>query len=51
VSAEMVRYGRDGQPLAEGSLREALPPCPACGATGHAADARFCRRCASPLDA
>jgi len=51
VSAEMVRYGRDGQPLAEGSLREALPPCPACGATGHVADARFCRRCASPLDA
>lgn len=51
VSAEMVRYGRDGQPLAGAGAREALPPCPACGAGGHGDDARFCRRCGSRLDA
>ncbi len=29
--------------------RDADRPCPSCGAVGHERDARFCRRCASPL--
>ncbi|RYF72637.1 MAG: ion transporter, partial [Comamonadaceae bacterium] len=62
VSAEMVKYGRDGTPIAAGSvaprglLAEALATtqdvriCGACQADGHAADARYCRRCGGPID-
>jgi voltage-gated potassium channel len=32
-----------------GSARD-VRSCPACAAAGHQADARFCRRCGSPLD-
>ena len=43
VSAEMVRYGREGLPEA--------PPrqCTGCGADAHASDAQFCRHCGHPL--
>ncbi len=43
VSAEMVRYGREGIPKV--SPRR----CEACGADAHTSDARFCRVCGGPL--
>ena len=64
VSAEMVKYGRDGLPMppvasavagGHGLFAAAAPPqdtgraCAGCGATGHASDAAFCRRCGKAL--
>lgn len=43
VSAEMVRYGREGLP--EASPRQ----CTGCGASAHASDSRFCRHCGESL--
>jgi voltage-gated potassium channel len=53
VTTELVRAERQGPP----SLGPAAPDgarsdsCGACGATDHAPDARFCRRCGASLDA
>lgn len=45
VTTEMVRASDDRR--AQG--RPEGTPCTACGAAGHAPDARFCRRCGAPL--
>ncbi|WP_219214809.1 ion transporter [Variovorax boronicumulans] len=52
VSAEMVRHGRDAAPeglIGRGLLGDMTTRCTGCGTEGHAADARFCRRCGTSL--
>jgi voltage-gated potassium channel len=46
VTTELVRADREGPPVLGGARPTA---CETCGATGHAADARFCRRCGAAL--
>jgi voltage-gated potassium channel len=51
VTAELVRGDRAGR---EGPPGPGEPPgaaCPACGRTGHDADARFCKHCGGRLAA
>jgi voltage-gated potassium channel len=42
VTAELAYAARRGEPIA-------TQACPSCGAEGHGADARFCRRCGAGL--